>query len=148
MISLPSRREILEELPSLSTVSAWLRLGKKYDVQYLYQTALCALQEEFPSTLDDWLVARDDCVAIRYQDGLIFESASIALDMDIMSILPTVYVQCLDEWVCPWLISKSILLSVYLEYRIRSLLAASGLMGLVLPSRPKPKTHVLKDGTT
>jgi len=80
-------------------VSAWLRLGKKYDIQYQYQTALRALQKEFPSTVDDWLFSRDDFVAIKAYVGLAFDCANIALETDTMSILPALYLSCLQDWV-------------------------------------------------
>ncbi|KAH9479728.1 hypothetical protein JR316_0008323 [Psilocybe cubensis] len=54
----------LRDQMDIEYISAILRLGKKYDIEYLKEEGLRRLQSEFPLTLEDW-----DCRNERKNKG-------------------------------------------------------------------------------
>jgi len=93
------RRTKLEKSSSFSFVSALLRLGKKYDIEYQYQDALGYLQTEFPSDLDKFLELKEESSVIG-KPGLLYDYINLALETDTPSILPTAFLLCQREMAC------------------------------------------------
>jgi len=89
-------RTKLKRKPRFSIVSALLRLGKKYDIESLYEDALERLQSEFPSSLSAYLELSDTFSFIEYHPGLLHDCINLALETNTLSILPTAYLfsQC------------------------------------------------------
>ncbi|KAJ7246369.1 hypothetical protein C8J57DRAFT_1360344 [Mycena rebaudengoi] len=77
-------------VPSLAIVSAFLRLGKKYDFTRFRKDALLRLKVEFPSTFTDWQ-KRVPYRQIKFEEDLEISVLMLAREMGLYSVLPTVY---------------------------------------------------------
>lgn len=83
-------------------IEVMLRLGNKYEICQLVAEATGHLHVEFPMTLYDW-----DCwcssiqqyifKGIENQNGLLFDIMNLALQYEILSILPVAYFSCLAD---------------------------------------------------
>ncbi|CAA7261819.1 unnamed protein product [Cyclocybe aegerita] len=82
------------KLPTLTQIMAMLRLGRKYDVDFLYQEALRRLQFEFPSTLAAFNPGQPVYKQFSWQPGALFDVVTLAQEMRIHSILPAALFYC------------------------------------------------------
>ncbi|KAK7025084.1 BTB domain-containing protein [Favolaschia claudopus] len=77
----------------LPAVGAFLRLGRKYDIQDLFDSAVARLTSEFPTTLEghDRICFENlETIEATY-DNAIFDLISIASDNNISTALPCAY---------------------------------------------------------
>jgi hypothetical protein len=72
-------------------VSAFLRLGKKYDLKQLYREAFTRLHHDFPSKLEAW-DANALYDRISFQAGLEFDTINLLREVDIPLFLPSAFV--------------------------------------------------------
>ncbi|KAJ7250527.1 hypothetical protein B0H12DRAFT_1019195 [Mycena haematopus] len=79
-----------EKVLPLPVVGALIRLGRKYDFQYLLDSAVARLTAEFPATLKDYDALRSMQTIPSYR-GLLFDVMTLASDNNILSVLPCVY---------------------------------------------------------
>jgi hypothetical protein len=89
-----------------AVLGSMLRLGKKYDIADLENSALECLHHEFPTSLSEWdsLERGDDLdlnhrrLGIRSNPGDIVDIISIAHEFHLFTILPAAYGQYLQIW--------------------------------------------------
>lgn len=77
-------------------VAAFLRLGKKYEIDSLRKEAEHRLAAHFPSSLKDW-DRRSSAISpslIQYYRGLEFDVVNLARDQNCLSILPAALYAC------------------------------------------------------
>jgi len=79
-----------------------LRLGNKYDIHQLVAEATGRLHIEFPTNLHHWdlrfpSVQKYTFKGIKEQNGLLFDVVNLALQHEILSILPVAYFSCLAD---------------------------------------------------
>ncbi|KAJ7250524.1 hypothetical protein B0H12DRAFT_1052387 [Mycena haematopus] len=74
----------------LPVVGALIRLGRKYDFKYLFDSAVARLTAEFPATLQEYDALRSG-QTIHWYPGLSFDVITLASDNNILSVLPCVY---------------------------------------------------------
>lgn len=79
-----------------------LRLGNKYDIHQLVTEATGRLHVEFPTNLRHWdlrspSVQKYTFEGIKEQNGLLFDIVNLALQYEILSILPVAYFSCLAD---------------------------------------------------
>jgi hypothetical protein len=73
-------------------VAAYLRLGRKYEIEHLRTEALSALSMAFPSTCDGFLALSDNGQGpIAPYPALFFDVIALAREADKLDILPAVY---------------------------------------------------------
>ncbi|KIM91580.1 hypothetical protein PILCRDRAFT_733 [Piloderma croceum F 1598] len=87
-----------EPLP-LVVIAAFLRLGRKYNIQQLYSEALKRLEFEFPSTFEEYDRSSGSFTLIDVQDvghdASLFAVINLARENDILHILPAAfYIAC------------------------------------------------------
>jgi predicted KAP-like P-loop ATPase len=75
----------------LSTLVAFLRLGKKYKIEQLYLEVCDRLIHEFPSTLNSWDKVCHKFTLIDGVDGILFDMIALAREVNLQSILPAVF---------------------------------------------------------
>ncbi|KAF8216803.1 hypothetical protein K438DRAFT_1797869 [Mycena galopus ATCC 62051] len=83
-----------KKLP-LPVVGALIRLGRKYDLKYLFDSAVARLTAAFPATLED-AEATDDLTAPTSQTfepyrAMLFDVITLASETNILSVLPLAY---------------------------------------------------------
>ncbi|KAK7025093.1 BTB domain-containing protein [Favolaschia claudopus] len=71
-------------------VRALIRLGRKYDFEYLYDSALARLRKEFPATLEEY-DACEKSTTIEDDGWLTHDVISLARENEILSVLPAAY---------------------------------------------------------
>ncbi|KIM82681.1 hypothetical protein PILCRDRAFT_70265 [Piloderma croceum F 1598] len=79
------------ESQPLAVIAAFLRLGRKYDIQQLYSEATKRLESEFPSTFEEFDNVAD-CFSLIDYDGddkeISFTIINLARENDVLSVLP------------------------------------------------------------
>ncbi|KAJ7250525.1 hypothetical protein B0H12DRAFT_1324257 [Mycena haematopus] len=76
----------------LPVVGALIRLGRKYNFQYLFDSAVARLAAEFPSTLKDYDALHSmQTIHSESYHRLLFDVMTLASDNNILSVLPCVY---------------------------------------------------------
>ncbi|KAF5340730.1 hypothetical protein D9611_007355 [Ephemerocybe angulata] len=83
---------------AFDAVAAMIRMGRKYDIDYLRHEALLRLTTEFPTTLSEWDKLPHDYTQIHHQSGILFDIVNLAHDNDIKSVLPAAYYLCIQEF--------------------------------------------------
>jgi hypothetical protein len=85
----------VEPLP-LAVVSAFLWLGKKYNIEVLVKDAMETLAFEYPSTLMRW-DARNDSMPMIDLDytGAYFDVVKLARENNLACLLPAVLFECI-----------------------------------------------------
>ncbi|KDR79549.1 hypothetical protein GALMADRAFT_243642 [Galerina marginata CBS 339.88] len=84
------------EVFSLPVLSAMLRLGRKYDFDKLYATALQRIKIEVPESLKQW-DTKYPPKKTSPLDGQEIEVLNVLLEMGIRSLLPVVYFICVKN---------------------------------------------------
>ena len=76
-------------------IAAFLRLGRKYDIQQLYSEALKRLELAFPSTIEEYDCSPDsftlDDVWDMNYNALLFAVINLTRENDILHILPAAF---------------------------------------------------------
>ncbi|KAJ3548712.1 hypothetical protein NMY22_g1152 [Coprinellus aureogranulatus] len=86
-------REAIE----FNVLAAMIRMGRKYEIDYLRDEALVRLTMEFPTTLAEWDKLPHYYTQIVHQNGILFDIINLAQQSDIKSILPAAYYLCIQE---------------------------------------------------
>ncbi|KAJ7465250.1 hypothetical protein FB451DRAFT_432988 [Mycena latifolia] len=76
--------------PRIDLIAAVLRLGKKYDFQLFRQDCLRRLKTEFPTTLTEFDY-NANWELIEEEEDIWFSLLSLAREIDLHSILPSIY---------------------------------------------------------
>ncbi|KAJ6490162.1 hypothetical protein DFH09DRAFT_1053808 [Mycena vulgaris] len=82
--------------PSFALIAAVLRLSKKYDLHLFRQDCIRRLKVEFPANLTDF----DDFEnweLIEEDDDILFPLLSLAREIDVHSILPSIYYHIIND---------------------------------------------------
>jgi hypothetical protein len=87
------------EAVEFNVLAAMIRMGRKYEIDYLREEALVRLTTEFPTTLTEWDKLPHFYTQIVHQNGILFDIINLALQNDIKSILPAAYYLCIQELV-------------------------------------------------
>jgi hypothetical protein len=77
-------------------LAAFLRLGKKYEIQQLYAESVARLSREFPSTLAKWEAAHDKNLEIESSPTLAFDVINLARETGFLAVLPTAFYHYCD----------------------------------------------------
>ncbi|KAF8216746.1 hypothetical protein K438DRAFT_1558240 [Mycena galopus ATCC 62051] len=72
----------------LPIIGALIRLGRKYDFQDLFHSAVTHLTSEYPATLEEYDAMSDDFKTIEWYPGVSFDIISLASENNILSVLP------------------------------------------------------------
>ncbi|KAF8216788.1 hypothetical protein K438DRAFT_1747955 [Mycena galopus ATCC 62051] len=75
----------------LPIIGALIRLGRKYDFQDLFHSAVTHLTSEYPATLEEYDAMSDDFKTIEWYLGVHFDVISLASENNILSVLPCAY---------------------------------------------------------
>ncbi|KAF8216778.1 hypothetical protein K438DRAFT_1797818 [Mycena galopus ATCC 62051] len=75
----------------LPVIAALIRLGRKYDFNNLFDSAVARLTSEYPTTLQEFDASADDFVSVEEYSGFEFDMISLATEHNILSILPVAY---------------------------------------------------------
>lgn len=76
---------------SLNVIVAFLRLGRKYEIESLYLEATTRLSFEFPPTLKEWDETRHKLQLIKWHPGLTFDIINLAHEHGLPHILPAAF---------------------------------------------------------
>ncbi|KAF8217107.1 hypothetical protein K438DRAFT_1798313 [Mycena galopus ATCC 62051] len=76
-----------------SAISAFVRLGRKYDFKYLFDSAVARLISEFPATLEEFdaINVDSDFSTIESCPGIFFSIIALLSQDNILSALPSAY---------------------------------------------------------
>lgn len=88
----------------INVIAAFLRLGKKYEIELLHADALKRLHYEYPSTLEDL----DQCnrysmIDENYSTGTTIVIANLAREQGLLRILPLAFYRCCQLYTAKWL---------------------------------------------
>jgi len=84
---------MVPETVDLNTVTAFLRLGKKYEISHLRNAAIARLKTDIPRSLDG-----KDGGSIRFGDhGHWFDLANLCREENLLMFLPYTYSQCCEN---------------------------------------------------
>ncbi|KDR67625.1 hypothetical protein GALMADRAFT_257854 [Galerina marginata CBS 339.88] len=113
LISLTDKAEDLEEVLSIfydnirtndmrkltpfRRLAAILRLGKKYEIDYLRDEGLQRLRLKFPSSLDLWDESYYDCL-YTVSETLRYDAINLAHELSIQTILPALYAAVVKDY--------------------------------------------------
>jgi len=76
----------------VSCLAAMLRLGTKYEIDYLRKAALEILHYEFPTTLEDWAISTESMrIDYGFSDDPIGKVLNLATELSLETVLPTAY---------------------------------------------------------
>lgn len=78
-------------------LAAMLRLGKKYEIDYLRDEALTRLTSEFPRTLKEMQLLPPEYSYIKHQKGILYDIINLARETAVYSILPVAFYLCLQD---------------------------------------------------
>ncbi|KAH9486219.1 hypothetical protein JR316_0000283 [Psilocybe cubensis] len=84
------------EILSIPLIGAMLRLGRKYQFDTLYTSALARLKKDIPTTLEGWDASMGDTWREEYTED--FDLLNLLEDFRIQTLLPTVYYYCAIEY--------------------------------------------------
>ncbi|KZP11464.1 hypothetical protein FIBSPDRAFT_837642 [Athelia psychrophila] len=74
-------------------IAAFLRLGRKYDMEEVRTEALSRLYREFPTTLQEFDKAQH-WSAVKHTPGIYFDIANLAREHNLLSVLPCALFRC------------------------------------------------------
>ncbi|KDQ59527.1 hypothetical protein JAAARDRAFT_174906 [Jaapia argillacea MUCL 33604] len=86
-----------QDLQSFTTVRAFLRMGKKYSIDFLWEDGLRRLQSDFPPTLQCYEGAISDWITIEHQPGITYDVISLCGEIGVLSCLPFALYVCASE---------------------------------------------------
>ncbi|KAK7025090.1 BTB domain-containing protein [Favolaschia claudopus] len=81
-----------EKALPLPVIGALLRLGRKYDIKYLFDSAVARLTSEFPATLQEYDIAQSSNLEQGIQGSSTpFDIITLAHENQIFTVLPVAY---------------------------------------------------------
>lgn len=102
-------------------LSAILRLGKKYEIDYLKEEGLRRLRSEFPLTLEGWdrrnERKNEGCKIININDAdIVIEVINLAHELSVETVLPASYLLCVQttDTVCLFYLNSSLIVNLRL----------------------------------
>jgi hypothetical protein len=78
----------MREKMSIDHLAAILRLGKKYEIDYLRDEGLKRLRFDFPKTLEQWNTSSEAYFDIVLDDGQDYKIVQLCDELSISSCLP------------------------------------------------------------
>lgn len=91
----PLHLRYVQDIPPLSVVSAFMRLGRKYDIPNLYTEAANKIYRDCPVTLEGWdASARSSTIDIGDHHSSWMELAIVARQEGLLSVLPFILYKC------------------------------------------------------
>lgn len=71
-----------------------MRLGRKYKIHHLRDEAINRLRSEFPSSLEEWLLAGESFTHLIPDRSIHFDIINLARENDLPYLLPAAFISC------------------------------------------------------